>query len=200
MSREGKGRIDSDYDGLTDQEEKDIYYTDPRSKDTDEDSYYDGEEVKYGFNPLGSGKLGDAPDWPSDTTDNVLADSKAKNRDAQRIYDIKQMSLLLDLEDAELQGQALDGCQWSHMDTHLCLGKNKTPLFNSNLADPSKPSALCESSSQDVCEYSISRSDGGSGIKTNDYEICFWLERDTSSLKAGLNQVTMGGVLEAGCK
>lgn len=49
--------IDSDSDGLTDQEEISIYGTDPNNLDTDGDGYSDGDEVDAGYNPLGSGKL-----------------------------------------------------------------------------------------------------------------------------------------------
>ncbi|PJB19680.1 hypothetical protein CO115_02395, partial [Candidatus Falkowbacteria bacterium CG_4_9_14_3_um_filter_36_9] len=48
--------IDTDNDGLTDQEE--VYYgTDIKNPDSDNDGYADGEEVKKGFNPSGEGKL-----------------------------------------------------------------------------------------------------------------------------------------------
>ena len=48
--------IDSDQDGLSDEEE--IFYgTDKNNPDSDGDSYLDGEEVKKGYNPLGEGKL-----------------------------------------------------------------------------------------------------------------------------------------------
>lgn len=43
--------LDSDHDGLTDEEEQ-IYDTNPSKPDTDEDAYLDGEEVKNGFNPV----------------------------------------------------------------------------------------------------------------------------------------------------
>lgn len=48
--------IDSDLDGLPDDLEKRIG-TDPNEADTDSDGYKDGEEVKNGYNPLGSGSL-----------------------------------------------------------------------------------------------------------------------------------------------
>lgn len=48
---------DTDNDGLTDYEEKEIYFTDPNNPDTDGDGYLDGEEVKAGYNPKGEGKL-----------------------------------------------------------------------------------------------------------------------------------------------
>lgn len=48
---------DTDNDGLTDYEEVKIYHTDPLDPDTDGDGYLDGQEVKSGHNPNGSGLL-----------------------------------------------------------------------------------------------------------------------------------------------
>ena len=48
---------DTDQDGLTDREEIKVYGTEPLESDTDSDGYIDGEEVKGGFNPKGPGKL-----------------------------------------------------------------------------------------------------------------------------------------------
>lgn len=48
---------DSDYDGLTDREEAKVYKTDPLKSDTDGDGYKDGDELKNGYNPNGAGKL-----------------------------------------------------------------------------------------------------------------------------------------------
>lgn len=48
---------DTDQDGLPDFIELEKYKTDPKNPDTDGDGYKDGDEVKNGFNPNGSGKL-----------------------------------------------------------------------------------------------------------------------------------------------
>lgn len=48
--------IDTDGDGLTDEEEK-IYGTDPKKIDSDGDGYNDWEEIQGGYNPLGEGNL-----------------------------------------------------------------------------------------------------------------------------------------------
>ena len=48
---------DTDNDGLFDREEVRVYGTDPLNPDTDGDGYLDGDEVKAGFNPLGPGRL-----------------------------------------------------------------------------------------------------------------------------------------------
>lgn len=47
---------DPDGDNLTNAEER-FYGTDPQKADTDGDGYKDGEEVRSGYNPLGTGKL-----------------------------------------------------------------------------------------------------------------------------------------------
>ncbi len=50
-------RADTDNDGLFDNEEVNIYKTNPLIKDTDMDGYIDGVEVRAGYNPKGPGKL-----------------------------------------------------------------------------------------------------------------------------------------------
>ncbi len=42
---------DSDGDGLSNVEEKNIYYTDPYNKDTDGDGYDDGLEIEFNYSP-----------------------------------------------------------------------------------------------------------------------------------------------------
>ncbi len=49
--------VDSDDDGLFDREEVKVYQTDPLNSDTDGDGFSDGDEVKDGYNPKGTGKL-----------------------------------------------------------------------------------------------------------------------------------------------
>ncbi len=54
-------KLDTDDDGLTDREEVKVYDTDPLNPDTDGDTYPDGTEVKAGYNPKGPGKLFELP-------------------------------------------------------------------------------------------------------------------------------------------
>jgi hypothetical protein len=49
--------VDSDRDGLFDREEVKVYKTNPLEQDTDGDTYLDGAEVRGGYNPNGPGKL-----------------------------------------------------------------------------------------------------------------------------------------------
>jgi hypothetical protein len=48
---------DTDGDGLNDWQEIFVYKTNPLEKDTDKDAYVDGYEVRRGFNPNGAGRL-----------------------------------------------------------------------------------------------------------------------------------------------
>ena len=50
-------KFDTDSDGLNDFEEVKRWKTDPLNSDTDGDGYLDGEEVNAGYNPLGPGQL-----------------------------------------------------------------------------------------------------------------------------------------------
>ena len=48
-------KLDSDGDGLTDDQEINVYHTDPHKADTDGDGFTDAQEIKNGYNPLGPG-------------------------------------------------------------------------------------------------------------------------------------------------
>lgn len=54
-------QVDTDGDELTDRDEIKTWKTDPLNPDTDKDGYKDGEEVINKYNPLGSGKLIELP-------------------------------------------------------------------------------------------------------------------------------------------
>lgn len=53
--------VDSDRDGLSDNQEVGVYRTDPTNPDTDGDGYDDGGEVDKGYNPNGPGRLFQVP-------------------------------------------------------------------------------------------------------------------------------------------
>ncbi|MCK5061540.1 hypothetical protein KAR28_03230 [Candidatus Parcubacteria bacterium] len=54
---QNKANYDTDKDGLTDNQEIYIYFTDSNIIDTDGDGYSDGDEVRAGYNPNGEGEL-----------------------------------------------------------------------------------------------------------------------------------------------
>jgi len=51
--------IDTDNDGISDYEELKIYKSNPLNSDSDADGYQDGEEIRNGYNPNGDGRLSD---------------------------------------------------------------------------------------------------------------------------------------------
>jgi len=48
---------DTDRDGISDKDERDIWHTDPTKKDTDGDGFADLIEIMNGYNPSGEGLL-----------------------------------------------------------------------------------------------------------------------------------------------
>ncbi|HCC23483.1 TPA: hypothetical protein DF272_04910 [Candidatus Falkowbacteria bacterium] len=50
-------KVDTDNDGLTDFQETRVYRTNPLNRDSDNDTYIDGDEVNNGYDPNGPGKL-----------------------------------------------------------------------------------------------------------------------------------------------
>ncbi len=65
-------KVDTEGDGLFDHEEVKIYQTDPRSADTDKDGISDGDEIKQGLNPNGQGRLFNLVDPNSEKIDSDL--------------------------------------------------------------------------------------------------------------------------------
>lgn len=61
-----ESQTDSDKDGLSDQDEINIYFTDQNKADTDGDGYDDGLEIKNGYSPLVAGKKLDEVDSDKD--------------------------------------------------------------------------------------------------------------------------------------
>ena len=50
-------RVDTDRDGLTDQDEVKVFETDPNNPDSDGDTFLDGQEVRSGYDPKGTCRL-----------------------------------------------------------------------------------------------------------------------------------------------
>lgn len=82
---------DSDQDGLTDQEEK-TYGTDPNNKDTDNDGYNDGIEVRSGYDPLkpapGDKIVSEIPKTSVSSQDS----DQTENMTQKLAYELSQMS------------------------------------------------------------------------------------------------------------
>ena len=135
-----------------------------------------------------------------------LNSARQKARDTRRITDVKQMSTILEAEDASTPGRALEGCESDLELTSLCTGPGAAAEL-AKLKDPAPKDATTACPDGDAggdtgkgCNYSISSADGSAGAKTNDYEICFNLESGGAGLGKGLNSVTVGGILRADCE
>lgn len=86
--------FDTDKDGLDDDKELTVYYTDPIQKDTDGDGFSDGEEIRDGFSPLAIGKKLYEVDTDKDKLNDLLELNFGTNlnfvdtdRDAENDYE-----------------------------------------------------------------------------------------------------------------
>lgn len=94
-------RADRDGDGLFDDDEEDVYNTDPGNEDTDGDGASDGEEVYYDTDPLNE----DERPQPLDTDDDGLYD-----HDEINVYDT-------DPENPDTDGDGIEDGEEVHNDT-----------------------------------------------------------------------------------
>lgn len=136
-----------------------------------------------------------------------LNSARQKARDAKRIADVKQMSTILEAEEGSLPAQSVkngsDGvkCATAFSKTNTCDSPGGEVASNfSKLLDPSAPNGDPCKDNPKPCAYSIANRDGNGQAKTNDYQICFYLESGAASLPSGLNRVESGGVFVQGCR
>ncbi len=146
-------KVDSDEDGISDDDEKNIYKTNPQKADTDGDGYRDGEEIKSGFNPLGSGKLpASAAEKPIDTakTSSSTATDKVCSTDecyGDLAISQKDDSICNNIIDHAIRGQCLVGVAYKKGNLKPCqvMGNDYPELddeckeLEEEIADENKP-------------------------------------------------------------
>ena len=106
----------------------------------------------------------------------LFAPIRMKARDTERFSDVRQMNIILELVTYYATGpQFLVGCTTPYADVSICSGPSDVSMFQ-KFIDPSTSSSVCKPTSKSTCQYSISSEDGKRRAKTNDYQICFYLE------------------------
>ena len=120
-----------------------------------------------------------------------LNGARAKARDAKRVSDVKQLSLLIEMEAAYSATGGYDifpgGC---NSEGDLTTDCGDFAGYNwGTLTDPTGTSA-CNGNSEAICAYSI-----GLDSDEADYEICFYLEEGIANIAAGVNHVGPGGII-----
>lgn len=130
-----------------------------------------------------------------------LGPTRAKARDARRITEVRQMALALEQEAAD-GGEAVAGCVAADAKVNTCTGPGSANF--ANFADPSAGAGgtACATGGTATCQYSISLDSGAAAARTDDYQICFYIEQGvgTIGLAVGMNQITDGGNFAAGCE
>lgn len=130
-----------------------------------------------------------------------LNGAREKARDAQRISDVKQMSTVLEIENAQHDpGTPVTGpaefVQGSL--ASLATGPGDVSQF-SNFEDPTEDTTPCANGANTECNYSIGNEAGDAVANLDDYEICFYLESGSGDLLGGIHSITTGGVFTNAC-
>ena len=128
--------------------------------------------------------------------------SKMKSRDSLRLSHVRGIGIILDNEDIQSPSSDIVGCVEPNSLIQSCAGPKRI-LDIKNFTDPkigaSNPCKGGDTALKTICGYSISNSSGQGNPKTNDYEICFYLERGTKDFPRGIYSIKAGGVIGAGC-
>ncbi|MDP2629783.1 MAG: type II secretion system protein [Candidatus Uhrbacteria bacterium] len=129
-----------------------------------------------------------------------LNSARQKARDAKRVSDIKQMSVILEAEEGSIPSQPLEDCAGAQEKTSICTGPGEVAGNYAKLLDPSRPTGdACTGASAAPCAYSIAKKGGAAGATTDNYEICMFLESGAAGLTKGPAHVESGGLLVQGC-
>ncbi|MHA2000572.1 MAG: hypothetical protein ACTSVU_00600, partial [Promethearchaeota archaeon] len=103
---------DNDFDGLSDDAENQIYYTDPNNPDSDGDGYGDGEEIQFGGNAT------DPLVFPADLENPTLTDSGIANQTTYNQHIILNLDAL-DNRGIDHVSVLLNGSEIFHQDVPL---------------------------------------------------------------------------------
>lgn len=125
----------------------------------------------------------------------ALGPARAKGKDARRVTDVRQMSAVLEVETVANEGKDIEGCETADSRVNTCSGPGVVSF--TDFADPSAGTGgpPCVFGGSSTCQYAISKADGTDGRpRTNDYQICFYLERGSGSLAAGMHAIESNGV------
>ncbi len=133
----------------------------------------------------------------------TLNESRARARDSKRVSDIKQMSKTIEMEDASNPGP-LNGCVGggNNQDVRQCTGPGDISQFQTrNFTDPLNSSTICVTGVDESCQYGIRNAAGTGNPRTNNYEICFFLETPVVGIPngAGLKRIVTNGSYTDDC-
>ena len=122
-----------------------------------------------------------------------LNDARAKGRDAKRLSDVGQITKALDVYETSSPGTSITGCSQGSATTACTT--NFGDLDWQSFKDPILATGPCTQSSAGPCQYSI----GNAAPKTNNYEICFYLESKSAVGDPGVYHKKQNGTIAAGC-
>jgi len=134
----------------------------------------------------------------------IIGDATDRAEDAERLSTVRQMSSVLAREVAVGVDAPLKGCTTADADTTTCGDAADQRTIQTEFArmkDPEHDNVgdICALGVTGPCRFGISKADGSPGARTDNYQICFWLEVGAGGLNAGLNSIR-NGVFHEGCQ
>jgi len=136
----------------------------------------------------------------------AIQTSRAEARDMQRLSDVRQLSMIVEAQYIDTPNEPLSGCEAPYSLSSACTGPGKIQQFK-KIQDPvSGNNQPCQGAasgflSQNFCAYSVSSLDAKTQAATNNYQICFFIERGgiIKGFAKGIYHIETGGLLKAGC-
>ena len=125
-----------------------------------------------------------------------------RKRDMERVEDVKDLALIIEIQREILGGLPLEGCTVADAKTTLCTGPGGIKKHFPNIKDPraDKNDGICGVPGvTGPCHYGISNEAGDGPPRTDDYQICFYLEAGVFDLNPGFNSVVTGVRMVTGC-
>jgi prepilin-type N-terminal cleavage/methylation domain-containing protein len=132
-----------------------------------------------------------------------LNSARSKGRDANRIASLQEMAKAIALADTD-PSPAITGCVTDGAGANTCTGPS--PISFSTYGDPTAGTGgtVCTKAGPGpaACQYAIFMDTATAGsMKTNNWEICTWLENGLGTNGAGMFSVgsSTGGAVVKGC-
>jgi prepilin-type N-terminal cleavage/methylation domain-containing protein len=139
----------------------------------------------------------------------AVGDALARARDSRRLADVRQLAFVLERENAVGNAVPLIGCTTVHADTTTCNNPGAITTHFPAIRNPGGHALpTCGSAGANhACAYSIALGTADTQARTDNYRICFIVERDPDGVGplvgpevgGGLNSIRTGARFTAGC-
>ncbi|TSC85535.1 MAG: pilus assembly protein [Parcubacteria group bacterium Gr01-1014_8] len=128
----------------------------------------------------------------------ALSSARIKSRDSRRIQDLRQIANAVALREDNSRPIVFTGCTAAGDAAYTCAGSGPDL---SAYKDPTRPTAICTSSSSAPCEYTVFTETGNVYPATShNWKVCAYLEAGPPIRQdPGMIRIQTGGSLMIGC-